>query len=455
MLIQLIMTYGADSFIDYRMRSGILLSGSAPLLLRGKYMFNEVVNIILDCAEGAFLEVGAFVGAVLLLFGYVNFKTSGNFVSKIEKSKKWQPVIGALLGLSPGCGGAIFVMPLFVKRIVSFGTVIAALIATMGDSAFVIISVMPINYIIISLISLSVAIITGYIVDYFKIGEKLSKRFSPEQKKHITDLHASANHNTQCRECKLIENYAGERVKHIGHTEGDEIDIALHHKAKGHQSQDDFGYKFTHNAYKIFWVFISIGLILGIMLLAQIDVNSLAIPNLGMVIGISGTLFSVIMMILGKKYFQDDTHEEEEFKLMSLKETLIHNAEETAFVITWVFVAYVIYELSIFAIGGGNHAAGEELLTQFMLSSGIWPVIIGALIGLIPGCGPQIIFVALFLKGLVPFAALAANAISQDGDALFPLLAIDKKSSLWATVITTIPAIIIGVILYYADFLVG
>lgn len=187
------------------------------------------------------------------------------------------------------------------------------------------------------------------------------------------------------------------------------------------------------------------------MLLLQIDVNTLFIPNLGMFIGVAGTLFSIFMMVMGKKVIQDDTHEEEELKLMSLKETLIHNAEETAFVITWVFVAYMIYELSIFALGGGSYAAGEEILTRFMLSTGLLTVIAGAVIGLIPGCGPQIIFVTLFTKGLLPFAALLSNAISQDGDALFPLLAIDRKSSLWATVITTIPALIIGLLYYLIE----
>lgn len=40
------------------------------------------------------------------------------------------------------------------------------------------------------------------------------------------------------------------------------------------------------------------------------------------------------------------------------------------------------------------------------------------------------------------------NAISQDGDALLPLMARDKKSPLWASVITTIPAILIGLVAY-------
>lgn len=412
---------------------------------------NEILNIILESAEGAFLEVGSFVGIVLLLFGYINYKKSGGFVRKIEDSKKWQPIIGALLGLSPGCGGAIFVMPLFVKGTVSFGTVIATLIATMGDSAFILISTLPAHYLLVSVISFIVAIISGYLVDHLQIGSKLLLNMKKLSRNEIIAMHANVDHQVQKREIGNIDDYAGETISHIGHQEGDAIDIALHHQAKGHQKQGTFSYKFTHSAYKFFWLFIAIGIVFGIMLLFQVDVNDLFIPNLGMVIGIGGTIFSIFMMIMGRKAIQDDTHEEEELKLMSLKETLIHNAEETAFVITWVFVAYLVYELSIFLLGGGNYLVGESILTNFMLTTGLLAVIIGAVIGLIPGCGPQIIFVTLFTKGMLPFAALLANAISQDGDALFPLLAIDRKSSLWATIITTIPAIIVGLLFYVLE----
>jgi len=92
-------------------------------------MFRDIIEIILSCAENAFLQVGVFVGAVLLIFGYINYKREGGFVRSLENSKRWQPVIGSMLGLSPGCGGAIFVMPLYLKGTVTFGTVIATLIA--------------------------------------------------------------------------------------------------------------------------------------------------------------------------------------------------------------------------------------------------------------------------------------------------------------------------------------
>src|SRR5690606_34216381 len=124
---------------------------------------------------------------------------------------------------------------------------------------------------------------------------------------------------------------------HVGHDEGDDIDLILHHDAKGHQSVDSLGYRVTHRGYLIYWVIISLGLILGIMDLFQVDLNALFIPNLGLILGVVGTLFSVIMMLLGNKFFANDTHEESEMKLASLKETIIHNAQETAFVGTWVF----------------------------------------------------------------------------------------------------------------------
>ncbi|HAN30305.1 MAG TPA: hypothetical protein DCQ06_01785, partial [Myxococcales bacterium] len=67
-----------------------------------------------------------------------------------------------------------------------------------------------------------------------------------------------------------------------------------------------------------------------------------------------------------------------------------------------------------------------------------------------PGCGPQIITITAFTKDIISFPALVANAISQDGDALFPLLVRHKTASLWATIHTTVPALITGLALWLA-----
>ncbi len=402
-------------------------------------MINDIFNILFGTAENAFLQVGVFVGAVLLLFGYINYKRQGKLVDSLEQNKKWQPVLGSFLGLTPGCGGAIFVMPLYLKNTISFGTVVATLIATMGDSAFVLISTHPIEYILVSVISLAVAIVTGYIVDKLNINKKYILR-RQELKQKVKPL--QKNHDKL--ESELIEQgIHAPKTKHLSHKEGDFVDIVFHHLGQ-EKPESRLAHLFTHKyAYKIFWVLVVFGLILGVAMLFQVDVNTqFFIPKIGMVFGITGTLFSMLYMWVNKKIAKNDCYIEEEQKIFSLKETLIHSAEDTAFVNTWVFVAYLIYELAVYAIGG------EAVVKDLMTSTGIATVFIGAIIGLIPGCGPQIIFVSLYAKGMIPFAALLANAISQDGDALFPLLAIDKKSSLIATIITTIPALIIGILVY-------
>jgi hypothetical protein len=231
-------------------------------------------------------------------------------------------------------------------------------------------------------------------------------------------------------------------LRHIGHEEGDEVDLALHHSKP--LDVTSLGYKVTHGAYVVFWVILAAGFILGILDLAMVDINALpGIPNLGLIIGLLGTIVTVLYMIFSKKLIKATSHEEVEHKLFSLKETFIHNAEETAFVGTWVFAAYLAYELGVFAIGG------EHVIEAALTSTGLTAVLIGAAVGLIPGCGPQIIFVSLYLKGMFPFAALLANAISQDGDALFALIALDPKSAFWSTVYNTIPALIVGILAYY------
>ncbi len=169
-------------------------------------------------------------------------------------------------------------------------------------------------------------------------------------------------------------------------------------------------HKVTHTyVYKFYWGLLIVGLILGIILLCQVDIDSeLLIPNLGMIVGITGTVLSIIYNTVQKKLIINDTFSEEEEKIFSLKRTLIHNAEETAFVIQWVFVAYFLYEVLLMLIGG------EMVIRNLMMQRAIFAVILGAVIGLIPGCGPQIILATLYSRGLIPFAALIANAISQD-----------------------------------------
>ena len=68
--------------------------------------------------------------------------------------------------------------------------------------------------------------------------------------------------------------------------------------------------------------------------------------------------------------------------------------------------------------------------------------LIAILFGFLPGCGPQIVVATFYLGGFIPLSAEIGNAISNDGDALFPAIALAPKAAIVATLYSAIPAII-------------
>jgi hypothetical protein len=111
-------------------------------------------------------------------------------------------------------------------------------------------------------------------------------------------------------------------------------------------------------------------------------------------------------------------------------------AEETAFISTWVILAYLGYNY-IETFGG------LDLTAAFAAVGPLLPLI-GAAIGLIPGCGPQVVVATLYINGAVPFSTLVANAVSNDGDALLPAIALAPRAAVMATLFTTLPALVLA-----------
>ncbi len=70
--------------------------------------------------------------------------------------------------------------------------------------------------------------------------------------------------------------------------------------------------------------------------------------------------------------------------------------------------------------------------------------LIAILFGFLPGCGPQIIVATFYLNGFIPLSAEIGNAISNDGDALFPAIALAPKAAVLATLYSALPALIVA-----------
>ena len=385
---------------------------------------DEVVEIVVVSMRDAFLAVTVFVAAMVFLFSWLQYATSGRFVEYIRSKKKLQPVIGALMGLTPGCGGAIVMMPMYARGYVTYGTVLATLIATLGDSAFVLIGaaitdssfVAPL--LAVHAISFVAGVSWGYLVDMTGTNpHQPLGRFGP------TFGQAKPDEET------------------VNESPLDDL---------SREEPGGLGYKILHQGYLIWWTVTLIGLVFAILLLVwsgqdpdyglELSFNPTTMDGFITWIGLIGTSLSIILYFAQKNWFGDDTEATIGDKLHSMRETMIHSASETAFVTFWVMIAYLAFEFGMLFSG-----ISEQDMSDY--GDGLIAVLAASFIGLIPGCGPQIIAITAYTKDIISFPALAANAISQDGDALFPLLVRHKAASLWATIHTTIPAIIAGVIL--------
>ena len=374
----------------------------------------------------AWVNVMIWVALSLLFFEALNFFTKEKFVKWIEKSKNTQPIIAAVLGIIPGCGATLFLVPLYNKRKLTFGALVSSFIATMGDASFVVLVAAPMSFLIMTLISSVVAIIVGYIVDLTPIGAKITSHSNIDEvkqkdKKFQKELSKS--------EKKILPEW--------------------------------FAWTEKYGVTALFWFFIVIAFPAAVM--------TLVVPGIAdqknwyydamLPISIPIVISFLVYYLLRKIMLNYFVHRDDRVHLDSIhsggphKKDFLHILSDTTtasvFMLFWIFFGTFAYEFIVVQL------IGEESFKKFitMKEFQVAMIFVGASIGLLPGCGPQIAFATIFIGGGMSGAAMTANTISQDGDAGFPLLATDKRGFMWIKVINFIPAILVGLLMLIPDLM--
>jgi hypothetical protein len=391
--------------------------------------FGEISGIFVTSVRDGYVQVSAFVAVTVLLFSYLQYRTRGVLLGRLESDRRLQPLAGAVMGLIPGCGGAIVMMPLYVRRSVSFGTVVATLVATAGDAAFVVLVLAPEAAVYAYGIAFLAAVTFGYAIDRFGLGVARVDRAMSTIARPATDGGASVG---------IVER--GSTPAH------ESVDPAPGHAhGTGPDRVSRLLTPFSHLLHVIWWIAAVSALGLGIVYLARgaPDVAltvGLSYAGAFTVVGITGTVLSFYLYFVGRHHIGDGRVGHARTSFAGTYETLQHAAVETSFVTVWVLAAYLLYEypVALFDLDVAATAA----------AAGVLAPVGGALLGLVPGCGPQIVLAGAYAQGAIPFSALVANAISQDGDALFPLLAMDRRAAVVASLYTVVPALVVGVALH-------
>lgn len=127
-----------------------------------------MLDVIMDTLIDG-IKLLPFLFVTYLLMEYIEHKTSEKSKSWIQKSGKFGPFMGGLLGIFPQCGFSAAASNLYAGRIITLGTLIAIFLSTSDEMLPILISeAAPISTIAkILILKLVIGIIAGFIIDFF------------------------------------------------------------------------------------------------------------------------------------------------------------------------------------------------------------------------------------------------------------------------------------------------
>ena len=354
---------------------------------------HEFLHLFLDVLRNSVLITG-LVMIMMLMIEYVNIHSHGRWFTRLRQNRFGQVVLGAGLGIIPGCMGGFAAVSMYSHKLLSFGALIAMMIASSGDEAFVMLAMIPKQALLLMAILFVVAVLAGLVVD----------RFSKPKHHH----HEGCEDGYQIHEeDEKEENEDKSTLRNMRHASAERIalllGIILFIVALTFGMFEHGHEEVTHSQLNIFdeyWI----NLVFAFL-----------------------SLFVVWFIATAPEHVVKE----------HLWEHIIRKHFLSIFL--WTFGA-------LFVIQVGLHYFDLEQL----ISNNIpWMILLAVLVGIIPESGPHLLFVTLFATGTVPFSVLLASSISQDGHASLPLLAESKRSFLKAKIVNVLVAAVCGYLCYF------
>ena len=152
-------------------------------------------DIILEALRSAILISGLVVVMMMLIESF-NVESRGRIFMGLRKSGFAQVLVSALLGSIPGCVGGFAAVSLYTHRMLSFGALLAMMIATAGDESFMMLALFPGKALWLFLILFTLAVVTGLIADRIWKGSRpLPTRLEDTYEIHEDDCAHEAHHD--------------------------------------------------------------------------------------------------------------------------------------------------------------------------------------------------------------------------------------------------------------------
>lgn len=419
-----------------------------------------MTTLILEALKNSILITG-LVMVMMMLIEYVNIKSHGKSFKNLKASPLRQVLVGASLGAIPGCFGGFAVVSLYTHKLLNFGALVAMMIASSGDEAFIMLAMIPEKAAIIIPSLFAIAIISGIIVNKF-----FKKEEAPFSEEHYL------KHNDCCGTHKSDPNpvFGSSIIHNLTHISRQRallitgillfmgaILAGLLQHSHEHPEEAPLYSEETHTHSHTEETHTHI----------QDEFSRVCIQEEH-----NFTKQENQEETTGTKFEEKATHAHEHnhehlnildeqwinifFAILSLAALILTAAANEHFIrehiwghvvkkhlksiFLWTFAALLIIHYGIRFLNIEEWIAGNIYIM----------ILLAVLIGLIPESGPHMAFVTLFATGVIPFSVLIASSIVQDGHTALPLLAESKKSFIKAKIINMIIGLLIGSALHFA-----
>jgi len=124
------------------------------------------------------IKIILIVTILMILVEYLQIKFKSKIKKHLTKNKKNQIIGSSLLGAVPGCIDAFFIVNLYTHGLVGFGALVAVMLATAGDEAFVMLAMIPKTAFLIFGICFVLGVGGGFLAEFIAKKIKL-KRAKP------------------------------------------------------------------------------------------------------------------------------------------------------------------------------------------------------------------------------------------------------------------------------------
>ncbi|NCC45725.1 MAG: hypothetical protein EOM16_01655 [Bacteroidia bacterium] len=409
------------------------------------------MHTLLEALKNSILITG-LVMIMMILIEYINIHSHGESFRKLRNSSVKQVFLAAALGLVPGCVGGFAVVSLYTHKLLSFGALVAMMIASSGDEAFIVMAMIPKTALLLFALLFVIGILAGLVTD--KFVKKQVAPFNPEHYEIHQDCcdtykHSKTNifnHSFKTGLTKMTKERAfilagialfisavifgileHDHSAHVHEAEStvqtgqayslqtlaeDDSRVCIQDQdhEHDHEHETTIGNEHTHDTLHNH---------------AQFDIFSERWMNL-LFAGLS--IIVLFMTAKASEHF--------------IKEHLWNHVVKKHLkpIFLWTFGALLVIHYGIQFLHLEEWVAGNIYLV----------ILLAVLIGLIPESGPHMVFISLFAAGIVPFSVLLASSIVQDGHTALPLLAESKKSFAKAKLINMIIGLSVGILLHLA-----